>query len=267
MENIFSDTESIRRFFQGQSKRKSMEKSQRRIEETFHWSSSKRKEFFRFLEKEFLFLSFRIKNSFRKNWSNADLTSQRKVHWNRSNTGYKQSRKPLFITIWLVDRCFSTSFELSSLCFYWIKIKLPDGKYAHAIIALNKDPKSRTPVNENQVSVRRTIFDNLAAAENQWTFINKSKHFSLESKINFSLIDQKQNDFVSRFYRVEEWPLSRTVSFAALYDRNHDQWKRLKFSNIVTFHVEFDRLERFRCLFFSSLLIVRLNFDKKTIDW
>ena len=45
------------------------------------------------------------------------------------------------------------------------QIKLPDSKYAHAIIGINKDAKKPGPVNENNASVRRTIYDNLAAAE------------------------------------------------------------------------------------------------------
>ncbi|CAF3248028.1 unnamed protein product [Rotaria socialis] len=44
-------------------------------------------------------------------------------------------------------------------------IKLPDSKYAHAIIATNKDPKKPTQVSENNASIRRTVYDNLAAAE------------------------------------------------------------------------------------------------------
>jgi len=44
-------------------------------------------------------------------------------------------------------------------------IKLPDGKYAHAIIGLEKDTKKPTKVNEHNASIRRTIYDNLAAAE------------------------------------------------------------------------------------------------------
>lgn len=44
-------------------------------------------------------------------------------------------------------------------------IKLPDGKYAHAIIGLEKDAKKPTKVNEHSASIRRTIYDNLAAAE------------------------------------------------------------------------------------------------------
>lgn len=44
-------------------------------------------------------------------------------------------------------------------------IKLSDGKYAHAIIGLEKDAKKPTKVNEHSASIRRTIYDNLAAAE------------------------------------------------------------------------------------------------------
>jgi len=44
-------------------------------------------------------------------------------------------------------------------------IKLPDSKYAHATIGTIKDAKKPTPVNESSASIRRTIYDNLAAAE------------------------------------------------------------------------------------------------------
>jgi hypothetical protein len=42
---------------------------------------------------------------------------------------------------------------------------LPDAKYAHAIIGTEKGAKKPIAVNENSASIRRTIYDNLAAAE------------------------------------------------------------------------------------------------------
>ncbi|CAF1252039.1 unnamed protein product, partial [Didymodactylos carnosus] len=44
-------------------------------------------------------------------------------------------------------------------------IKLPDKKYAHAIVAVPKTGKKE--ITEHNVSVRRTIFDTLEAAEEQ----------------------------------------------------------------------------------------------------
>jgi len=42
---------------------------------------------------------------------------------------------------------------------------LPDSKYAHAIIGTHKDAKTPSPVKADSASIRRTIYDNLAAAE------------------------------------------------------------------------------------------------------
>ncbi len=47
----------------------------------------------------------------------------------------------------------------------YFQIKLPDGKYAHATIGTTKDAKKGAPVNEHSASIRRTVYDNLAAAE------------------------------------------------------------------------------------------------------
>ena len=47
----------------------------------------------------------------------------------------------------------------------FVQIKLPDSKYAHAMIGTSKDAKKPTPVKEDNASIRRTIYDNLAAAE------------------------------------------------------------------------------------------------------
>jgi hypothetical protein len=44
---------------------------------------------------------------------------------------------------------------------------LPEGKYAHAMIATSKDAKKSAKADEKNASVRRTIYDNLAAAETQ----------------------------------------------------------------------------------------------------
>jgi len=57
------------------------------------------------------------------------------------------------------------SQEVDKSILHHYLIKLPDSKYAHAIIGTNKDAKKSTPVNENSASIRRTIYDNLAAAE------------------------------------------------------------------------------------------------------
>ncbi|CAF5202701.1 unnamed protein product, partial [Rotaria magnacalcarata] len=57
------------------------------------------------------------------------------------------------------------SQEVDKTILHHYLIKLPDSKYAHAIIATNKDPKKPTPVSENTASIRRTVYDNLAAAQ------------------------------------------------------------------------------------------------------
>ncbi|UJR37255.1 hypothetical protein I4U23_029964 [Adineta vaga] len=44
-------------------------------------------------------------------------------------------------------------------------IKLPDSKYAHAIIGTEKDAKKPAVASEHSASIRRTIYDNLQAAE------------------------------------------------------------------------------------------------------
>ncbi|CAF0994349.1 unnamed protein product [Adineta ricciae] len=44
-------------------------------------------------------------------------------------------------------------------------IKLPDSKYAHAVIWSEKDAKKPLAVNESHASIKRTIYDNLQAAE------------------------------------------------------------------------------------------------------
>ncbi|CAF0735670.1 unnamed protein product [Rotaria sordida] len=57
------------------------------------------------------------------------------------------------------------SQELDKTNLHHYLIKLPDSKYAHAIIGINKDSKKPAPIDENNASIRRTIYDNLAAAE------------------------------------------------------------------------------------------------------
>ncbi|CAF2460278.1 unnamed protein product [Rotaria sp. Silwood2] len=57
------------------------------------------------------------------------------------------------------------SQELDKTTLHHYLIKLPDSKYAHAIIGINKDTKKSAPVNEDNASIRRTVYDNLATAE------------------------------------------------------------------------------------------------------
>ncbi|CAF0774493.1 unnamed protein product [Rotaria sp. Silwood1] len=56
------------------------------------------------------------------------------------------------------------SQDLGKTILHHYLIKLPDSKYAHAIIGIIKDAKKPAPVNDDHASIRRTVYDNLEAA-------------------------------------------------------------------------------------------------------